>query len=113
MSGQMADVIVIDDEEFAIVDPEPGALFDPLAHGLRPVMTHTANMRGVLARYRIIDGRLCVSAVRCNGLKRFSASCTDGDRNGRHEHRARASPHHGSAGHGLILQLDTRRTHAL
>lgn len=61
MSGQMADVIVIDDEEFAIVDPEPGALFDPLAHGLRPVMTHTANMRGVLARYRINNGRLVLS----------------------------------------------------
>ena len=61
MSGQMADVIVIDDEEFAVVEPGPGTLFDPLAHGLRPVMTHTANTRGVYARYRIENGTLSLS----------------------------------------------------
>ena len=34
MSGQMADVIVIDDEEFAVVEPEPGQLFEPRDLGL-------------------------------------------------------------------------------
>ena len=61
MSGQMADVIVIDDEEYAVVEPEPGELFDVREHGLSPVMSHTANMRGVLARYRIEDGSLVLS----------------------------------------------------
>lgn len=68
MSGQMADVIVIDDEEFAVVDPDPGTLFDPLDHGLRPVMTHSANMRGVLARYRITDGALLLSDLQIGHL---------------------------------------------
>ena len=61
MSGQMADVIVIDDVEYAVVEPEPGALFEPREHGLHPVMTHTANTRGVLARYRIDEGRVLLS----------------------------------------------------
>lgn len=70
MSGQMADVIVIDDEDFAIVEPEPGVLFDPVAHGLRPVMTHTANMRGVLARYRLADDRLVLADLQVGHLER-------------------------------------------
>jgi hypothetical protein len=62
MSGQMADVIVIDDEEYALVEPGPDVLFDPRAHGLAPVMSHTANTRGVLARYRITEeGRILLS----------------------------------------------------
>lgn len=62
MSGQMADIVVIDDEEFALVEPGPGALFEPRDHGLSPVMSHTANMRGELARYRITDeGQLLLS----------------------------------------------------
>lgn len=68
MSGQMADVIVIDDEDFAIVEPEPGELFDPGAHGLRPVMSHTANTRGVLARYRLAEGRLVLSDLQVGHL---------------------------------------------
>lgn len=58
MSGQMSDVVVIDDHEFALVDPAPGTLFDVRAHGMAPVMMHTANTRGELARYRIEDDRL-------------------------------------------------------
>ena len=70
MSGQMADVIVIDDEEFAVVEPGPGTLFDPLAHGLRPVMTHTANTRGVYARYRIENGTLSLSDLQVGHLEK-------------------------------------------
>ena len=69
MSGQMADVIVIDDEEFAVIEPAPGVLFDPLAHDLRPVMTHTANTRGVLARYRVEDGTLLLSDLQVGHLE--------------------------------------------
>ena len=61
MSGQMADVIVIDDIEYAIVEPGPGVLFEPRDHGINPVMSHTANTRGELARYLIDDGRLLLS----------------------------------------------------
>ena len=55
MSGQMSDVIVLNDEEFAIVEPGPGALFDVRSHDIFPVSTHSANTRGELARYEI-DG---------------------------------------------------------
>ena len=70
MSGQMADVIVIDDEEFAVVEPEPGQLFEPRDLGLAPVMTHTANTRGVLARYRVTEeGRLLLSDLQIGHLE--------------------------------------------
>ena len=62
MSGQMADIVVIDDEEYALVEPGPGSLFEPRDYGLSPVMSHSANMRGELARYRITDeGQLLLS----------------------------------------------------
>jgi len=61
MSGQMADVIVVGDDEYAVVEPAAETLFDPYAHGLTPVMSHTANTRGVLARYRIDEGQLLLS----------------------------------------------------
>ena len=70
MSGQMADVIVIDDEEFALVEPVAGELFEPRDHGLAPVMSHTANTRGVLARYRVSnDGRLLLSDLQIGHLE--------------------------------------------
>ena len=43
MSGQMSDVVVIDDVEYALVEPVSGSLFDVRAHGVAPVMMHTAN----------------------------------------------------------------------
>ena len=61
MTGQMADIVVIDDEEWALVEPGPDVLFDPREHGLSPVMSHTANLRGTLARYRIDEGQLLLS----------------------------------------------------
>ena len=70
MSGQMADVIVIGDEEVAVVEPEPGQLFEPRDLGLAPVMTHTANTRGVLARYRVTEeGRLLLSDLQIGHLE--------------------------------------------
>ncbi len=57
----MADLIVIDDVEWAIAEPVPGVLFDPRDHGVHPVMMHTANTRGALARFRIDNGRLLLS----------------------------------------------------
>ncbi len=61
MSGQMADLIVIDDVEWAIAEPLPGSMFEPRDHGVYPVMLHTANTRGSLARFRVDDGRLLLS----------------------------------------------------
>ena len=61
MSAQMADVVVIDDDEWAIVEPEPGVLFEPRDHGIHPVSSHSANTRGVLARYRFEDEVLVLS----------------------------------------------------
>lgn len=69
MSGQMSDVIVIDGEELAIVEPGVDVLFDVRAHGVLPVMMHTANMRGVAARYRIEDGRLLLSDVQVGSVE--------------------------------------------
>lgn len=68
MSGQMSDLVVIDDEEFAIVEPMPGALFDARSHGLSPVMMHTANTRGELARFRIEDGALILSELQVGSV---------------------------------------------
>lgn len=70
MSGQMSDVIVIDGTEYAIVEPAlPEDLFDPRVHGVKPVMLHTANMRGVSARYRIDDGQLLLSELQVGSVE--------------------------------------------
>lgn len=69
MSGQMSDVVVIDSEEYAIVEPGPDALFDVRAHGVKPVMMHTANTRGVFARYRIEDGALILSDLQVGAVE--------------------------------------------
>lgn len=61
MSGQMPDIIVIDGNEYAIVEPTPGVLFEPRDHGIFPVTMHTASTRGELARFRIQDARLILS----------------------------------------------------
>lgn len=37
-TGQMSDVVVIGDEEFALVEPVSGSLFDVRAHGLKPML---------------------------------------------------------------------------
>jgi len=52
----MSDVIVIGDDEGAIVEPASEELFDVRANGLMPVTMHSANTRGELARYRLDDG---------------------------------------------------------
>lgn len=69
MSGQMSDVIVIDDQEYAIVEPGSEVLFDARQHGLAPVMMHTANTRGVLARYRIESGALILSDLQIGSVE--------------------------------------------
>lgn len=68
MSGQMSDVIVIDGEEFAIVEPAVDALFDARSYGILPVMMHTANTRGVNARYRIENGQLLLSDLQVGSV---------------------------------------------
>ncbi len=69
MSGQMSDVIVVDGVEYAIVEPSiPEDLFDARAHGISPVMLHTANTRGVSARYRISEGRLELSELQVGSV---------------------------------------------
>jgi hypothetical protein len=69
MSGQMSDVIVVDDEEFAVAEPSPGVLFDARAFGVLPVTMHSANTRGELARYRIDeDGRLLLSDLQVGSV---------------------------------------------
>ncbi len=69
MSGQMSDVIVVDDVEYAIVEPLPDSLFDVRAHGVKPVMMHTANTRGVFARYRVEDGALILSDIQVGSVE--------------------------------------------
>lgn len=64
----MSDVIVIGDEEFAVVEPAVGMLFDARAHGVMPVSMHTANTRGELARYRLDDGRLLLSDLQVGSI---------------------------------------------
>lgn len=68
MSGQMSDVIVLDTEEFAIVEPSSDQLFDVRAHGVVPVMMHTANTRGVSARYRITDDQLVLADLQVGSV---------------------------------------------
>lgn len=68
MSGQMSDVIVINGEEFAIVEPAGDVLFDARSHGISPVMMHTANTRGVNARYRIENGQLLLSELQVGSI---------------------------------------------
>jgi hypothetical protein len=69
MSGQMSDVIVVDDEEFALAEPSPGVLFDARALGVSPVTMHSANTRGELARYRIDEnGRLLLSDLQVGSV---------------------------------------------
>jgi len=68
MSGQMSDVIVVDDEEFALVEPLSGTLFDVRSHGVAPVTMHSANTRGELARYRIEEGRLLLSDLQVGSV---------------------------------------------
>lgn len=69
MSGQMSDVIVVDDEEYAVVEPAVGVLFDARSFGVLPVSMHTANTRGELARFRFTDGRLVLSDLQVGSLE--------------------------------------------
>ncbi|GEM_PF-2045778 len=69
MSGQMSDVVVVDDVEYAIVEPLPDALFDVRAQGVKPVMMHTANTRGVFARYRVEEGVLILSDIQVGSVE--------------------------------------------
>lgn len=69
MSGQMSDVIVVGDDEYALVEPESGMLFDVRSHGVAPVTMHSANTRGELARFRIDDdGRLLLSDLQVGSV---------------------------------------------
>jgi len=68
MSGQMSDIIVLGDDEYAVVEPESGLLFDVRAHGVAPVSMHSANTRGELARFRIDDGQLLLSDLQVGSV---------------------------------------------
>lgn len=68
MSGQMSDVISIDGVEYAIVEPVSDQLFDVRSYGVAPVMMHTANTRGVAARYRIDDGQLLLADLQVGSV---------------------------------------------
>ena len=70
MSGQMSDVIVVDDEEYAVVEPAAGSLVDVRSFGVQPVSMHTANTRGELARYRFDEGgRLLLSDLQVGSIE--------------------------------------------
>ncbi len=64
----MSDVIVVGDEEFAVIEPAAGTLFDARNHGVRPVSMHTANTRGELARFRVKDDRLILSDLQVGSI---------------------------------------------
>jgi len=65
----MSDVVVVGDQEYALVEPLGETLFDPRAHGVAPVMMHTANTRGVLARFRIEEGALLLSDLQVGSVE--------------------------------------------
>jgi hypothetical protein len=69
MSGQMSDVIVVGDAEYAIAEPESGVLFDVRAFGVMPVTMHSANSHGELARFRVnAEGRLLLSDLQVGSI---------------------------------------------
>lgn len=68
MSGQMSDVIVVGGDEFALVEPTSGTLFDVRSHGVMPVTMHSANTRGELARYRIDGDQLLLSDLQVGSV---------------------------------------------
>ena len=68
MSGQMSDVIVVGDDEYAIAEPQAGTLFDVRSHGVMPVSMHSASTRGELARYRIENDQLMLSDLQVGSI---------------------------------------------
>lgn len=64
----MPDVVVIDGEEFALIEPVPGTLFDVRAHGVMPVRLHSANARGEMARFKIDSGALMLSDLQVGSV---------------------------------------------
>jgi hypothetical protein len=64
----MSDVIVVGDEEFAVIEPAVGTLFDARTHGVQPVSMHSANTRGELARFRLDDGQLLLSDLQVGSI---------------------------------------------
>ena len=69
MSGQMSDVVVVEGEEFALIEPPSGTLIDLRSYGLKPVSMHSANTRGELVRFRILDNTLLVSDLQVGSLE--------------------------------------------
>jgi len=64
----MSDVIVVGGDEFAVVEPAVGVLFDARTHGVMPVSMHSANTRGELARFRVVEGQLLLSDLQVGSI---------------------------------------------
>lgn len=64
----MSDVIVVANEEFAVIEPAVGTLFDARSHGVHPVSMHSANTRGELARFRVKGDRLVLSDLQVGSI---------------------------------------------
>lgn len=63
MTAQATDAIIYQQRHFSLVGVEGGALFEPAAHGLRPVSVSTGNWAGFLCVYRVEDEQLTLDSV--------------------------------------------------
>jgi len=66
MTAQVPDTILVNADEYILAGVNGGGLFDPLDHGMRPVMATTACWRGFECRYRVRDDRLLLDALQVN-----------------------------------------------
>lgn len=65
MTLQASDLLLRDGERYQVLDSS-GPLFEPAAHGYRPVMCTTACLRGYLCEFELRDGALRLHALDIN-----------------------------------------------
>jgi hypothetical protein len=63
MTAQIHDVVVHRKRQYALTGVDGRGLFDPVEHGLRVQMIHTACWRGYLCEYTVEDKQLFLTAL--------------------------------------------------
>ena len=65
MTAQVSDVIWYKAEEYSVADVKGEGLFDPEAHGIKPVVAGSACYLGYVATYTVKDGLLLKELAAC------------------------------------------------
>jgi hypothetical protein len=79
VTAQVPDEVMWDGRSWTLAGFDGSGLFDPTEHGLEPIMLSTANWRGFVCEYAVVDDRLVLDRLKVGLPDEVAAAAQRGE----------------------------------